>query len=164
MSNDELSGFLFGGGGKAAKFEQIGDSIEGIIVDAVVSQQTSMETNEPLTWADGSPRKQLVITLQTDLHDDDNDDGLRRIFAKGGRFEPQEGTGTSMKDAIADAVTRAVGKTTGQMSLEGGWLKVGYSGNGKKTNRGYSAPKLFRAQFKAPTKSIAAEDLWGDEG
>jgi hypothetical protein len=158
--NDDLNGFLFGGGGKAAKFEQIGDTVEGIITHAEVSQQTSMETNEPLTWTDGSPRMQLVITLQTEQHDDDNDDGLRRIFAKGGRFEPQEGTGTSMKDAVADAVKKAGSKTLD----EGGWLKVGHSGIGKKTNRGYSAPKLFRAQYKAPTASIAAKDLWDEEG
>jgi len=157
--NDDLNGFLFGGGGKAAKFEQVGDTVEGIITHAEVSQQTSMETNEPLTWADGSPRMQLVITLQTDERTDDNDDGLRRIFAKGGRYEPQEGTGTSMKDAVADAV-----KKSGARSIdEGGWLKVGYSGVGKKTNRGYSAPKLFRAQYKAPTASIAAKDLWDNE-
>jgi hypothetical protein len=157
MSND-INDFLFVGGGKAAKFEQIGDTVEGIITHAERTQQTSMETQEPLTWPDGQPRMQLVITLQTEQHEDDNDDGLRRIFAKGGRFEPQEGTGTSMKDAIADAVKKSGSKTLD----EGGWLKVGYSGNGKKTNRGYSAPKLFRAQYKAPTTSIAAKDLWDE--
>jgi hypothetical protein len=157
MSND-INDFLQGGGGKAAKFENIGDTVEGIITHAEVSQQTSMETNEPLTWTDGSPRLQLVITLQTEEHVDDNDDGLRRVYAKGGRFEPQEGTGTAMKEAVADAIKKSGARTLD----EGGWLKVGYTGNGKKTNRGYSAPKLFRAQYKAPTKSIAAKDLWDE--
>lgn len=157
MSND-ITDFLFGGSGKAAKFENIGDTVEGIITHAERTQQTSMETQEPLTWPDGQPRMQLVITLQTDQHEDENDDGLRRVFAKGGRYEPAEGTGTAMKDAIADAI-----KKSGAKSLdEGGWLKVGYTGNGKKTNRGYSAPKLFRAQYKAPTTSIAARDLWDE--
>jgi hypothetical protein len=160
MSNDNINDFLFGGSGKAAKFEEIGDTIEGIITDAQQTQQTHMETQEPLTWPDGSPRMQLVVTLQTELHDDDNDDGLRRIFAKGGRYEVAEGTGTSMKDAIADAVKKSGSKTFDV----GGWLKVGFSGMGKKTNRGFSAPKLFRAQYKAPTASIAAKDLWDDEG
>ena len=61
MSN-ELDDFLFGGGGKAAKFEAVGDTVEGTIVEAKVTQQTDMESNEPLTWADGSPRMQLVVS------------------------------------------------------------------------------------------------------
>jgi hypothetical protein len=158
MSQD-IDGFLFGGGGKAAKFESIGDTVEGVITDCQVSQQTDMETNQPLTWADGSPRMQLVITLQTDERVDDNDDGLRRVYAKGGRYEVASGAGTSLKDAIADAVRKAE-----QRSLtEGGKLKIGYSGEGKKTNRGFSAPKLYRAQYTAPVKSVDATDLWGDD-
>ena len=158
MSND-TSDFLFGGGGRAAKFEAIGDTIEGQITDASVTQQTDMETNAPLTWPDGSARMQLVITLQTSEKIDDNDDGLRRIFAKGGKYEVASGTGTSMKDAIADAVRKAGAKSLD----EGGTLKVGYSGEGKRTNRGFSAPKLYRATYTAPTKSVNASDLW-DEG
>jgi hypothetical protein len=159
MSN-EATEFLFGGNGKAAKFEEIGDAVEGIITEARKTQQTNMETQEPLFWTNGEPRWQLEITLQTEEHADDNDDGLRRIFAKGGRYEVAEGTGTAMKDAIADAVKKSGSKTL----EEGGWLKVGFSGVGKKTNRGFAAPKLYRAQYKAPTTSIAAKDLWDDEG
>lgn len=155
---EDTSNFLFGGGGKAAKFDNIGDAVEGVITDAVVSQQTDMETNQPLTWPDGSPRMQLVITLQTTEQGAD-DDGIRRIFAKGGKYEVATGNGTSLKDAIADAVKKA-----GSKSLdEGGTLKVGYTGEGKKTNRGFSAPKLYRATYTAPVKSVSASDLW-DEG
>lgn len=157
MSQD-VDGFLFGGGGKAAKFDNIGDTVEGVITDCQVSQQTDMESNQPLTWADGSPRMQLVITLQTTERMDDNDDGMRRIYAKGGRYEVASGTGTSLKDAIADAVRKAE-----QRSLtEGGTLKVGYTGEGKKTNRGFSAPKLYRATYSAPVKSVDASDLWDE--
>jgi hypothetical protein len=156
MSNTD--DFLFGGSGQAAKFEDIGDTVEGEITDAVVTQQTHMETQEPLTWADGSPRMQLVITLQTDDKSAD-DDGLRRVFAKGGKYEVASGTGTSMKDAIADAVKKA-----GARSLEvGGRLKVGYTGEGKKTNRGFSAPKLYRATYSAPVKSVSASELWDED-
>jgi hypothetical protein len=157
MSN-EASDFLFAGGSRAAKFETIGDSVEGTIVDAVVTQQTDMETNQPLTWPDGSPRNQLVITLQTDQKADADDDGQRRIFAKGGKYEAEQGTGTSLKDAIADAV-----KKSGARSLDaGGKLKVGFTGFGKKTNRGFSAPKLYRATYEVPGKSVDATDLWDE--
>jgi hypothetical protein len=161
MSAD-VDKFLFGGGGKAARFEKIGDTVEGTITNVEVTQQTSMEDNQPLTWPDGQPRMQLVVTLQTSAKDDADDDGVRKVYAKGGKYEPAEGTGTSMKDAIADAVKKAGAKSIS----EGGKLKVGHTGMGKKTNRGFSAPKLFRAVYTAPVASVAASDLFdeGDEG
>jgi len=157
MSND-INDFLMGGGGKAAKFESLGDFVEGTITEVKLTQQTDMETQAPLTWSDGSPRMQLVVTLQTDLSDGENDDGARRLFAKGGNYEPATGSGKSLKDAIGDAV-----KKVGAKSIEeGGWLKVAYTGEGKKTNRGFSAPKLYKAAYKAPVQSVAAEDLFED--
>lgn len=155
MSN-EASDFLFGGGGNAAKFETIGDTVEGEITDVKLSQQTSLEDNTPLTWADGSPRMQLVITLATNERSGDDDDGTRRLYAKGGRYEVASGNGTSMKDAIADAIKKSGAKLIEQ----GGKLKVGYSGEGKKTNRGYSAPKLYRAVYEPPKASVTADELF----
>jgi hypothetical protein len=158
MSN-EANDFLFSGGSRAAKFENVGDTVEGQITDLKVAQQTDMETGAPLTWADGSPRKQLIISIQTNDRIDGDDDGIRRVFAKGGNYEVAEGTGKSMKDAIGDAVKKA-GATTLD---EGGTLKVGFTGLGKKTNRGFSAPKLFKAVYTVPVKSVSASDLWDSD-
>jgi len=156
--SEDISGFLFGGGGKAAKFDNLGDSVEGTITDCRLAQQTDMETQAPLTWSDGSPRMQLIITLQTEQSDGENDDGVRRLFCKGGNYEIASGSGKSLKDAVGDAVKKA-----GVKSLdEGGTLKVAYTGEGKRTNRGFSAPKLYKASYKAPVASVAAEDLFGD--
>lgn len=152
----DTNDFLFGGGGKAAKFEEVGDAVEGTIDDVKLTQQTGMEDNLPLTWPDGSPRMQLVITLRTDEREGADDDGVRRIYAKGGRYEAASGTGTSMKDAIADAVKKAGAKGID----EGGRLKVAHTGIGKKTNRGFSPPKLFRATYEAPKASVAADELF----
>jgi len=154
----EAQDFLFGGTGKAAKFEEVGDEVKGVISDLKVSQQTSMEDNTPLTWADGSPRMQLVVTLSTDLREDENDDGARRLYAKGGRYEVATGAGTSMKDAIADAVK----KSGAREIAEGGVLRVAHTGMGKKTNRGFSAPKLFRATYEAPSKTVTVDELYED--
>jgi hypothetical protein len=152
----DVNDFLFGGGGGSAKFEEIGDFVEGTVQDAKMSQQTSMEDNTPLTWADGRPRMQLVVTLATEDRSGEDDDGTRRIYAKGGNYEVASGTGTSMKDAISDALKKA-----GTKSLdEGGRLKVAYTGIGKKTNRGFSAPKLFRATYEAPKASVSADELF----
>ena len=151
----DVNDFLFGGGGKAAKFDNLGDFVEGTITNVQMTQQTSMDDNVPLTWADGSPRMQLVITLQTD-NEGENDDGLRRIYAKGGNFEVAEGSGKSLKDAIADAVKTAEARSID----EGGYLKVAYTGVGKKTNRGYQAPKLFKARYSKPKNSVPTDDLF----
>jgi len=154
----DANDFLFGGTGKAAKFEEVGDQVEGVIDDVKVAQQTSMEDNTPLTWPDGSPRMQLIITLRTAAREGDDDDGVRRVYAKGGRYEVASGNGTSMKDAIADAVKKAGAKSID----EGGTLRVAHTGIGKKTNRGFSAPKLFRATYTAPKASVSADDLFDE--
>jgi hypothetical protein len=155
---DDINTFLTSGGAKSFPFASIGDSIEGTIVDAEVRQQTSME-GELLTWADGKPRMQVVITLQTELRDDDgkrdeSDDGLRTIYAKGGKFDIAKGEGTSMRDAIAEAVK-------GQKLEEGDSLVVVHSGMGV-AKRGYQAPKLYTAGFRKAKKSISADALFSD--
>lgn len=156
MPADDVSSFLFGGGGRAAKFDQVGDQVTGTIVDAQMQQQTAMETNEPLTWSDGRPRMQLVITLQTDDRNGDDDDGQRRIYCKGGNYEVASGTGTSLKDAISDALKKANARSLD----EGGKLTVAYTGEAKRTNRGFNPAKLYRAKYEAPKVSIKADDLF----
>ena len=157
---NEATDFLMGGGGKAVKFDTLTDMVTGIVTDLSVQQQTSMEDNTPLTWPDGSPRMQLVVTLKTDEHEDENDDGLRRVYAKGGRFEVAEGSGSSMKDAIADAVRRS-----GEKNIEeGGKLTIAFTGKGKATNRGYAAPKLFKAKYEPPVKSVNVDSIFEEDG
>jgi hypothetical protein len=158
MSN-EVNDFLMGSGGSATKFENLGDSVEGTITEVRLTQQTDLETQAPLFWTDGKPRMQLVVSIQTDQGNGTDDDGIRRIFAKGGNYEVANGSGKSMKDAIADALKKSEAKGI----EEGGWLKVAYTGDGKKTNRGFSAPKLYKAAYKPPVQSVAAADLF-DEG
>lgn len=153
---NDINNFLFGGGGHAAKFDKIGDKVKGVITNVELQQQTSLEDNTPLFWDNGQPRMILVVTLQTDLRDDEDDDGIRRVYAKGGKFEVEEGEGVSAKDAIADAV-----KAAGAKSLdEGGELVVVHSGVAKRKTRGHNPAKLFRAQYKAPVASVAADDLF----
>jgi len=159
MSN-EATDFLFAGGSRAFSFDNINDTVDGTIVTAEKRQQTDLETGTPLTWGDGTPRWQLVITLQTGEKINDDDDGIRAIYAKGGRYEVAEGEGSSMKDAIADAVRAAKAS-----SLEpGDRLAVALTGYDKKTNRAYNAPKLYTASFRKAEKSVSAKDLFGDDG
>lgn len=153
---DDINTFLLSGGAKAFQFNEIGDMVEGEIIDAEVRQQSSME-GELLTWADGKPRMQLVITLQTKLSDSDEDDGVRTIYAKGGRYDVAKGEGTSIRDAIAEAV-----KATGASKLEeGDSLVVAWSGLGV-AKRGYQAPHLYTAGFRKAKASVSADALFSD--
>jgi hypothetical protein len=155
MSN-EITDFLFQGGAKAFQFKNFGDICRGTIESIDMRQQTDIDNNL-LFWPDGKKRMQLVITLKTTEHESDDDDGLRTIYAKGGRYEVDQGEGQSMRDAIAEAV-----KDAGASSIDpGDELAVGYTGLGK-AKRGYSAPKLYAASFKKASKSLSASDLFGD--
>ena len=147
-------------GGRAAKFDSLGDTISGVIVSADSRPQTDIETGETVTWADGTPRMQWVIVLATDLRDPaiPDDDGNRTLYAKGGKFSAATGEGTSMMEAIRAAAHAAGAKTL----EEGGTLTVKHSGLGEKKNKAYSAPKLYKARYEAPAKGAldVSADNW----
>jgi hypothetical protein len=159
MSNTDPNRFLMEQGGKSFPFERIGDCAVGEIISSEVRQQTDLDTGEKLTWPDGSPRNQLVITLQTAEHTSDDDDGIRTIYAKGGKYDVAEGEGTSMKDAIAQAVREAGGDGV----YPGDKLWVAYSGNGVKKNRGFNAPKLYAAKYEKAVRAVTGTALFGQD-
>lgn len=128
--------------GRSAKFTQIGDIVKGSVVSMTKTQQTDFDTGELLFWDNGDPRWQLVIALQTDDRDADDatDDGVRKLYAKGAMLKAIQG---AFREANATPDV-------------GGTLAVEYIGDGEAKKRGMSPPKLYRAQYKAPSV-IAAE-------
>jgi hypothetical protein len=146
-----------GGGAKAWSAENMGDKIMGKITLVERRQQRALDGGKPETWDDGSPRMLTYIELQTDEHTDDDDDGIRSLYAKGGRnHEAAQGSGTSMEVAIAEAV-----KAAGCNSIdEGATLAVQHTGIAKVTVRGHNPAKLYKAQYKAPIQSVSADDLF----
>jgi hypothetical protein len=148
-SND----FLMGGGGASAKFDQVGDTIAGTIVSTEVRQQTKLEDGTPLTWENGDPRMQLVVTLQTDAHDDTDDDGKRALYVKGSKSPGSQ----SLHDAVRAAVQGARAK-----GLEvGGTLTVSYIGDEPSKTRGFNPRKLYSATYAAPDHAAATADFLG---
>ena len=145
----DVNDFLNQSGAPAAKFPEIGTTVKGTVIAAEVKQQTDMDTGQPLTWDNGDPRMQLIVTLQTDERDPDlnDDDGTRRLFAKGNML-------TAIKAAVKKANAR----------LEpGGTLVVKYSGDGEQKKRGFNPPKLYEAAYKAGAPQQADVDsLLGD--
>ncbi len=149
MSSDNVNDFLMGGGGAPTatfKDASIGRKYVGKIIASEVTQQTEMKTGEPKFWKDGNPMMQAVITIQTDERnlDIEDDDGQRRLFVKG-----------EMQKAVRDAI-----KESGAKGLEvGGMLAVAYIGDGEPPERGLNAPKLYKAQYKAPDPVAATNDM-----
>lgn len=143
---DDLSNF-FSGGVPAFQFKNHGDKAKGEIVSAELQQQRHIDTGTPLTWDDGSPRMQCKVILATTEHDPNraDDNGHRALYVKG-----------KMQQAVAEALRKS-----GAKSLEiGGTLAVEYHDDGEPTKRGFNAPKLYKAAFKAaPAPTVSTEDL-----
>ncbi len=160
-SNDHgraANAYLFSGGSKSFPFAEVNDLVRGTI-EVGRGEAADLDRGRAAHLAGRLPRKQLVITLQTNLKDDDEDDGLRTIYAKGGKYDIASGSGTSMRDAIVDAVKAAGGKAINV----GDELAVCYSGIGKVKARGQSAPKLYEASYKVAQRAVSGRDLFGDE-
>lgn len=145
VTND-VNEFLNQGGVPSAKFDAVGKVVKGTITSAEVGQQRDFTTGLPKSWDDGKPMMQLVITLQTDERDPEveDDEGIRRLFARAN---------------MLNAVREAVRKTGGKLEV-GGKLAVKYTGDGEAKTRGHNAPKLYSAQYEAPTASaVSVDDL-----
>lgn len=81
--------FLAGGGKPTAKFpNQVFGTKHGgkIVTEPTIEQQRDIDTGTPLTWPDGNPKLQMVVTIQTDERDAaiNDDDGQRRLFVRSG--------------------------------------------------------------------------------
>lgn len=152
---DEVNDFLMGGSGSPSfKFEKVGDEVSGEIVSMTLRTQTDINTGEPLSWPDGSPRRYLDVALQTDLRDPDvkDDNGERRVFVR-----------WHMQRAVQDAVRAA-----GAKGLEkGGRLTVKFTGTEKASKPGLPPAKLYGATYVSPATAFtapAATEPSDDEG
>lgn len=148
----DANAFLMGGGGKSAKFTTVGDKVDGEIINTEVTQQTDITDGSLKTWPDGNPMMQLVITLQTDDRDDDQDDGVRRVFAKG----------SARKATTTVGAIRAAVQAAGAKSLEvGGRLQLAYTGDGVAPKAGFNAPKEYAAKYTPPTNTgVNVDDIF----
>lgn len=145
----DIDDFIHGSrGAPSAKFPTVGTVVSGTIATKPeVTQRRDIDGNM-MTWDDGNPRMQLVITLQTDERDPDveDDEGLRRIFA------PRP---SNLLTAIADAL-----KKSGARLEPGGLLAVKFTGEKPHEKRGYNAIKEYAAQYQPPA-GPSADDLLG---
>jgi hypothetical protein len=134
----------------SAKFDEIGDKHVGKITSIVERQQTDPKTNIPKTFPSGDPMMLWVITIE------DADGDTSALYAKGGKFKAETGSGESMLSAIGSAVRAA-----GASSLDvGGTLAVAHTGLAK-AEAGWNPAKLYTAQYQPPAPaSVPVSDLF----
>lgn len=156
MSNDDFNDFLFGGGAKAFPFEALGDEVTGEIIHMEKRQQTDMQTGQPSFWDDGNPKMMLVVKLMTSLRDDEDDDGERSVYLRGGNPVAVKGEGTSSLAAVRDAVKKSKSPNGIEM---GAVLTLKYSGEGKASNRGFNPPKLYTAVYRPPSMAVDLDEM-----
>lgn len=125
---------FFSGGGKSFKFDRVGASITGVVKRREVRQQTDFKTGKPLFFEDGTPRKQLIVTVSTDLRDpeDEHDKGDRNVYVKG-----------KMVATVRDAI-----KAGGADKLEdGGILTVTFVEQDPPARKGEDGQKHYAASY-----------------
>lgn len=140
----DVMDFLAAGGVPSCKFDNIGDSYEGVIVREEVRDQTDIETGVVQTWDDGTPKKMVTLDIQTSLNDPDikGDDGMRRLY---------------MKSAGLTAL-RTEWRRVGGIPLVGATIKVTYTGNGTPASRGRTPAKLFEVTITPGSGSALSPD------
>jgi len=97
-------------------------------------------------WPDGNPVENLWITLQTEVRNDQEDDG-RRVLVLDSR---------NKLEAVQNAV-----RESGADFAKGGKLDIEWYGvdpNGKNPD---NPPKLYRARYQGPTLNDALGGGWG---
>lgn len=125
----------------SVQFENIGDTVTGIILEADEVQQTNLNTGEPVFWdtAKTKPKKMPVLKLDAPRHPAANDDGHVSLFLSGHRYT-----------AVRNVTKRLDEGATITLTF------VAYSDREPAT-RGHNPAKLYRAEYTPAPKGIALD-------
>lgn len=161
MTTTDPNDLLLGSGIPAAKFAAVGATVKGTVVRSESGQQTDFATGKPLTFDDGNPKMQVIITLQTDDRDPSvgDDNGQRKLYVR---------VGSQMHKAIAGALRSVNAKLD-----VGGTLAVKYDHDEPSQTKGFNPAKQYVAQYAPPAQGadllattavapagVAADDLF----
>ena len=139
--------FLMGGGSRSADLKTIGNRVWGTVMSTELRQQTDFDSGKLMFWDDGRPRMQVVVTLLTELVEDDEDDSMRAVYVKG-----------ELQKAVRAALIKA-----GVRGIEdGGKLLVQYTGDGTAVGK-LNPPKLYFAKYEPPAKLTELPDQPDDD-
>jgi hypothetical protein len=131
--------------GKWYGFAEVGDIFKGQFLDATERQATDYVSGALKTWDDGQPMIEFVLEFQTDLRDDDTDDGKRTIYVgKSARLFK------SMQEALKAAGLKWADKPQFTIKRVDDGDPVTLK-NGKKGN----PPKQFKSKAERPVSKAA---------
>lgn len=140
---------FFGGSAPSARFSNIGDSVEGEIVDVLAQQQQRAfkpdGLGDLLVWDDGKPRMQLPVCIQTEQRDPsiEDDDGVRTVYLK-----------KALKKAVGEAMKKAGHR--GDPAIGDKLLIQFYA---EEENGTPNPTKQYRAKY---TKAPKSDDAWDE--
>lgn len=146
---------LGGDGAGSFGFDQVGDTVTGVIRDLDEVQQTDMKTGQPAFWDDGKPKTMYRVTLATDLRDpgDASDDGTRSVYLRGSVKAESKSSLAAVLAAVRDA-------TGGGRDLKvGGKLTLTFSGEGQPSQKGWNPPKQYTAAYEPPSISLGGDQV-----
>jgi hypothetical protein len=170
-------GFLDDGvreGAAGARFDEVGDSVLGEVVDKYVVDYVPFGKKDPeIDERTGKPVQQLVIVLQTETRNwedhpkakipKDQDGNPRPAEQDNGRRALYLRKGTNIYSALAKAVAAALpaGEKPGKHPLVGGKIGMQFFED-EDTGKG-NPLKKFRGKYVAPAAK-AESDSFFDEG
>lgn len=129
MNADPLNPFTGGGGPPIARFNEVGDAVEGTIVGVEYRQSTHPD-GTPKTFPDGNPKPIVVLTLETS-------EGPMRDFVDG----------RSVSQLRAEVVAE---EGPDQPPKQGASYKRELTGHNPSKTPGYSPEKLFEITYRSP--------------
>ena len=142
-----IAGDLYdGGGSKPFKFDSIGDRIEGAIIALRKPQLTEFGSDRLETWPDGEPKYTVIVTVQTTLQEDGEDDGSRDIYLRSGQHT-----------AFVRALKQAYQSSPGDSDLVGAVLVMKFVAS-ERSNKGNDR-KVYTAEI---TPRSVAGDAWSE--
>lgn len=136
-----------GGGAKPVAFREMGDYVEGRVVNIRTKQLTSFGSQAPETWPDGEPKMTPIYTVQTDLNEADDDDGQRDVYCRSGVYT-----------AVANALRETFPSDVEDRVIIGSHLRVQFVRK-VPSNRGNDR-KIYEARF-TPKDPGAASSMMG---
>lgn len=126
------------GGNKGMRWTEVGQTLSGTLTWVKEVQDTDFKTQAPLFWDEAKTQPVMVpvLTLQTDLRESEDDQGLRDLWCRTGLF-------TAFRDALREAGLTGVEDA----DLIGYHLTVRFLETVPSKNPRFNARKVFAMYF-----------------
>ena len=140
MGTVNFNKLLAGSGEVTLKPDTVGETLGGVIVSSESRQMTDFSTNEPLTWNDGKPRMQIVITVDLGTRDMEGNPEHGCVYIK---------TWGEQKQALMQAIKHSGAKDANSALAPGNRFTITLKGEKpNEKNPRLNATKLYEYQIE----------------